>query len=224
MQEILHTPWMAWTAAAGVVTGVALAAALLGAWRRINTEAFITQIKKLVVANNPARAVRLCNAVPGTRAARLTLTILGLELPARGGAPDQDARGYREGAPTPDFAEALRLRVEAERAALQREVHWLYGVVLALMAAALATGVVALSTYLRTGYLGLHTIHYWPFIVTLVPLLGLALTIRTWRLEHRGLGLVQRTLLPLLRPAEEMDDERREAAAKARAIYPGRSS
>ena len=147
---------------------------------------------------------------------RLVLFTLGLEVPARVPAPGQEAKGYRESAPALDFAEALRARVAAEQARLRGEVNRLYGVALVLMVAALAAGIVALRTYLTTAYVDLTTMRYWPFVVTLIALLGAAFTARVWRKERAALETTVGVMLPLLRPAEEMDEEGCKAAVMAR--------
>jgi hypothetical protein len=221
LQQLFDTPWMLWALVASAVTVAAYVVSFMGT-RSVSADIFTTQINKLLRAHNPARAVRLCKAVVKTRLARLTLFMLGQEIPARSSAPGDAARGYREAAGAPDFAEVLRARVSEEQARLRRTAHRLHALALVLMLAALATSVVALTHYL-VGITPQHVLQWWPFVVTVASLLGVLRLVFNWRKELAALELTVSVVLPLLQPAEEMDEDWKEAAAKARKSLDGRA-
>jgi hypothetical protein len=222
MHRITGTPWMLWSAVAGACTVVAFATYVLLVLRhRINAPVFTTQINKLLLAENVPRAVKLCSVVPGTWMARLCLFMLGLELPAKGQVRDQQGGGYRDATEPRDFAAELRRRVDDELQVVCGGVKRRALVTLVPMLAALGLGAVALYLYFTTAYGGAEDLTGWPFLVVVAPLLGTWWSAQFWRKDTRGLEELVRTVLPALRPQEEMDERRREAAAAARRISPG---
>lgn len=226
MVEFSLSPWLMVAIVSGLFTALGLVIHVLLLFRHLNVEAFCAQIKKLLIADNAPRAVKLCSVAPKTAVVRLTLALLGLEIPSKGQSPDPQQGGYRDGAAVPDFGAEARARVDAEVRAMRR-VRWRI-VLLALGAflVGLALGAVAVFSFMLTAPAagaspGNAPLAAVPYAVAGAPLLGAFLVVKFWFKWSKDLETTVETLLPLLQPAEEMSASAREAAAKARKLHPG---
>jgi len=211
--------------ASGLFTALGLVIHVLLIFRHINVEAFCAQIKKLLMADNAPRAVKLCSVAPRSAVAQLTLALLGLEIPSKGQSPDHQEGGYRDGAAVPDFGAEARARVDAEVKAMQRSRRKKVLLALGAMLVGLILGAVAVFSFLLTApdpdaVPGNAPPAAVPYAVAAAPLLGAFLVVKFWFKWSKGLETTVETLLPLLRPAEEMSASAREAAAKARKLHP----
>jgi hypothetical protein len=85
------------------------------------------------------------------------------------------------------------------------------------MSVAVCLGAFVLVVYLLGSSSGASRgLFPWPLVVGLAPLAGLVLIAMRWYRQVAGIDAVIRVFLPHLRPAEQMEHEQREVAAKAR--------
>jgi hypothetical protein len=205
----IDNPLVLWTIVAGAADAVVLGGYLLARRRQVSVPSWCARVGMLLKAGDYRRLIKLCTEAPRAALVRLTLFLLSLEIPAKSRGTGE-AGGY-------DFAKQARERIDAESAASRRGIHLRMALVAAGMSVAVCLGAFVLVVYLLGSSSGASSgLFPWPLVVGLAPLVGLVLTALRWYRQVAGIDAVIRVFLPHLRPAEQMEPEEREVAAKAR--------
>lgn len=203
---------LALTICAGVALAVhvaSLALLLYGRSAWIDTRVFVRQIEKLLAADNATRAVKLCGALePASPARRLTLFVLGLELPAATLTADS-ASDYRAAAPVARFEDVALEAVAQESARLEATLR-------PYVIAAIGSGVVAAVAAGAGRLLGTQELHVATAVIGGAGALGTIFGFSSTRKVYASLRVIRDSVLPLLQPVEEMSSDRKEAAVAAR--------
>jgi hypothetical protein len=192
--------------------------------RDINFAAFAQTVKRLIDAGKADRALKLCSVVD-CPASTLTYYLLGIEEPAELLEQDEErpAAGYRDAAVAVrqvPFGERVTALVDREIDLLKRK-HLRHGL------AAVTGGLVAFHFGLAAALITIKTprpLSWVEYAVALGGLLGAVLGARTWHRINAGLRSIALTIVPLLRPVEEMDKQARAVAARAREAHSQRLS
>jgi hypothetical protein len=204
-------------AAACVPLAVMAAGLVLLLFRHnLNATMLMQHVKKLIDAGNTERAIKLCLAAD-CPATTLCFYLLGLEESGSVLVRSEHEGGYRDaGAKEVPFADRVAALADRELRELQRSKLRRPG--LAAVIGGLLGFLLGLAAWLiafpPTGWQP-----SWIDAVPLVGLLGALWGLQVWRRISAGLRHVVATLLPLLRPVEEMDEEARAAAARARRAH-----
>jgi hypothetical protein len=221
MVPSLHAPSTYLIAAAVVGFGVMLAGLLVLVFRcHVNAVAVAELIKRLLLARNMDRAIKLCLAadVPATT---LILYLMGTQEPAEVLEQGQEAEqaGYRDAAASVrqvPFTERVAARAARGARELVRSKVRPWGL------AAVIGGLAAFSCGLAAWLVAAPPIGWrvnWLAAGTLAGLLGAVHGVRTWRRTKAGLHHLAATVVPLLRPVEQMEKGELAAAAKAYEVY-----
>lgn len=187
--------------------------------RNINARMLMEMVKRLLVAGSADRAVKLCNAAD-CPATTLCFYLLGLEEPATVlEQREQEGGGYRDaGAQVREVPFAERVAALADREARSLLRSQVRGWGLAATIGGLLAFLLGLAAWLvafpPTGWRP-----SWIDGVPLVGLLGAVHGLRVWRRVNAGVLRVAATLVPLLRPVEQMSDVALAAAEQARAAH-----
>jgi hypothetical protein len=204
------------------VVGLALMTAGLAVLlfrRDVNFEAFARTMKKLIDVGNVDRALKLCRAV-NCPASTLTYYLLGLEEPAEVMEQEKERQsaGYRDAAVAVrqvPFGERVAMLAEREVDFLRRK-HRRHGL------AAVVGGLVAFLLGLAAALITIKAprqLSWVEYAIAVIGLLGAALGARTWHRINAGLRDIAATIVPMLRPVEEMDKQARAEAARAREAH-----
>jgi len=189
----------------------------------VQTPLFVAAVKRLMLADNRERAVKLCRAV-GHQVAdgQLVLFLIGLELP-RQTLPEGTPSGYRGSLPAERFDDRLRQLVAQQAPFFYRKTNrrGVTAVVGGLAAAGLAVAAHGLGGLFGPPLAALgavdaqeHALLYGAGAVLVLTFLAG----RRWRRTMAGQTLVLQELLPFLRPLEDMLPSDQTAAAAAREV------
>lgn len=183
----------------------------------VNTDAFLAVIEKDVRAKNFGRVVKIFRAIPRVPAARYGLFLFSLQIPRK--VLRGFGEGFRQAAPTVDFAQVLEEESERARKFFEKPVHRMG-----------AIGVVAAVPALLASVGFLLILRTWPFDGTTpfegYPAAAVGLGVvaiflgqsvaRSWRKAILGVRQLKTRIQPTLVAKEDMSPPRAQAALDAK--------
>jgi len=184
--------------------------------RTLNTPALIEMCSKLVAAGNYGRLAKLLAAAEDRWVALLIVRALSLHLPTVGDPPGEQEHFRDAPAPGEPFDLAWKRAMDTAQSALRLEVLTDLGA--AIGGSALAAIVASLGTYFATDR-GSFSRNASIAAVGMLMMFGAA---NSGRKTLDGLALTRRFCETLRQPVEEWNDERREGAKLADALWRAR--
>ena len=188
---------------------IALLLLLHGRGTNVDTEKLVDTVRRLVRNGERCRAVDEVARIESRNPARqLLLFMLSLELPARASIKAPSA-GYRDAPMVAVFDDAVRMRVDAEDDDLR-------GDLVTPSIGAIASGPVAAILCL---FALVHGANFWrvsSMCGMTFGFIGTVTSISVVRGLYRGLNEARASISALTQPIEQMDEDAKNAASRAR--------